>query len=85
MFHFFSFFRKQKELAEEKRKVAKLEIERQKEIMQEKERLIQAFIKVFKGTASREGKIFKLPLKFLISSFRTCEQIVFKFIGCMSC
>ncbi len=53
---FFSFFRKQKELAEEKRKVAKLEIERQKEIMQEKERLIQAFIKVFKGTASREGK-----------------------------
>jgi hypothetical protein len=34
-------------LAEEKRKVAKLEIERQKEIMQEKERLIQAFIKVF--------------------------------------
>jgi len=46
----FSFFRKQKELAEEKRKVAKLEIERQKEIMQEKERLIQAFIKVFKGT-----------------------------------
>jgi hypothetical protein len=37
-------------LAEEKRKVAKLEIERQKEIMQEKERLIQAFIKVFKGT-----------------------------------
>jgi hypothetical protein len=57
MFHFF-FFRKQKELAEEKRKVAKLEIERQKEIMQEKERLIQAFIKVFKGTGSREGKIF---------------------------
>jgi hypothetical protein len=37
--------------------VAKLEIERQKEIMQEKERLIQAFIKVFKEAGSREGKI----------------------------
>jgi hypothetical protein len=37
--------------------VAKLEIERQKEIMQEKERLIQAFIKVFKGTGSRVEKI----------------------------
>jgi hypothetical protein len=33
-------------VAEEKRKLAKLEIDRQKEIMQEKERFIQNFLKV---------------------------------------
>jgi hypothetical protein len=46
-------FRKQKEIAEEKRKVAKLEIQRQKEIMQEKERVIQAFIQVYNVSSSR--------------------------------
>ncbi len=67
-------------MAEEKRKVAKLEIERQKEIMQEKERLIQAFIKVFKGTSSRERKIC-LTASNIKSVLSVHAQIVFKFIG----
>ncbi len=55
--------------------MAKLEIERQKEIMQEKERLIQAFIKVFKGDDSREGKICLTASK-IISVLSVHAQIV---------
>jgi hypothetical protein len=40
-------------VAEEKRKLAKLEIERQKEIMQEKERVIQNFLKVNYNSCNR--------------------------------
>jgi hypothetical protein len=79
----FSFFRKQKELAEEKRKVAKLEIERQKEIMQEKERLIQAFIKVFKGTDSLEGKICLTVSKIKSGTFYHAQRVFFLFKGCL--